>query len=174
VKIERHRADTGGMTLGSSTGRWTYSDPAVHRAALRLFLKCGINAATIDDWIEAEAWEDGEQLRRVLGWRGRMLSANSIDAAEGWGMFLLTLRDLKRREAFLHPFALVGKQLEGKLPAPGERKTIRMPQKTALQVKARDKRIVELSKAGKSSSEIGLIVKLSRRQVRRIVKLHTA
>lgn len=168
MKIDRHRADTGGPAIESRRGRWTYTDPAVHRRALQLHLELGINLAVIDDWIEGEQWPDPDQLQRVLGWRERMLQASSDDAAEGWGMYLLTLVAFNVRERFLHPLALVGKTWGDRLPQPGQRKTLRAPVQTALQRKSRDERVRELRAAGKTAAEIARAVGLTDRQVRRI------
>jgi hypothetical protein len=111
--IARHQRDVGGPRLVSSTGAWTYEDAAEHAAALRLDIELGINLATIDDWIEAGPWPDHEHLERVLAWRRTLLSCHlsgNADAAEGWGLYLLTLAAFNQREAFLHPLARRGVQ----------------------------------------------------------------
>lgn len=170
--IDRHQADTGGPRLASRRGLWTYTDPAVHALALRLDANHGINLAAIDDWIEGEHWPDPDQLRRVLDWRERILQASSDDAAEGWGMYMLTLAAMNVRERFLHPLALLGKDWGHRLPKPGERATLRAPKKTTTQRKSRDKRILALAAAGKTKAQIASAVSMSERQVYRLLKRH--
>jgi hypothetical protein len=96
MKIERKHAG----------GAWTYTDPNVHEAAVNLLVMHGISLEKIDDWIECGPW-DAEQLARVMEWRERMLTTDSADAAEAWGMFLTALVHLNVR---VLPLAIMGKR----------------------------------------------------------------
>lgn len=175
MRIARHQADTSGPRLASRAGAWTYDDPAVHVRALRLDEEHGVNLAEIDDWIEGENWADAENLQRVLAWRERLLNASSDDAAEGWGMFLLTLAALNVRERFLHRLALIGRWVEPRLGGkpPGARVTLRVPRLTTMQRAARNKRIATMASDGVPVAEISRKEKLGTRQVRRIIEVHS-
>ncbi|MCB1998137.1 MAG: helix-turn-helix domain-containing protein [Rhodoferax sp.] len=172
MKIERHRADTGGPRLTSTSGAWTYADPVVHARALRLDVEHGISLPTIDDWIEAQAWTDKHHLQRVLQWRARMLRATSDDAAEGWGMYMLALVALNERSRLLHRLALIGKGVEHKLPPPGEQRTIYNPKRPATTTRALHKRIMAATRAGKSAKEIAQAEGISARTVYRVRSLN--
>lgn len=106
MRTIRHQRETGGPRLTSGAGAWTYTDPAEHQAALQLDIEHGINLAAIDDWIDSGSWPDQAALARVLAWRAMLLECQQAGngvAAEGWGMFLLTLVQLnvRRRLAVL-------------------------------------------------------------------------
>jgi hypothetical protein len=172
VKIERHQAETRRPAIPTRLGSWTYSDPVVHQLALRLYLRLRVNLADIDDWIEAEDWSaDSETLDLVLGWRHRLIHAKSDDAAEGWGRFLLTLVQLNRRERFLQPLALIGRDWRHRLPKPGQSKTLRAAKTSGAQRKSRDDRIRTMAQDGKSKVEIADANNVSVRQVYRILQV---
>lgn len=109
----RHQRETGGPRLMSSTGAWTYTDPAEHQTALQLDIEHGISLPAIDDWIAAGPWSDQAQRARVLEWRAMLLEcqkAGNSAAAEGWGMFMLTLVHHNLRVQFLQPLAQRGRR----------------------------------------------------------------
>jgi hypothetical protein len=172
MKIDRHKGHTGGITVDTAAGAWTYTDPAVHERVVELVRKGIVNVASIDDWIEGENWPAPDQLTRVLEWRQRILDATDDDAAEGWGMFMSTLVAFNARERFLHPLALIGQQVGPKLAPPGEQRTIYTPKgRTAVRQSSRDKRILAATKRGLSIESIAKAEGVSPSTVSRVRRL---
>ena len=123
---------------------------------MRLLLEFGINLADIDDWIESGSWASAPDLRQVMAWRARLLLAESADAQEAWGLYLMTLVHFNRRQKVLRPLAAIGQWLKPRLDRvqPGERITVRVPKRTPAQRKARNARITAMIDAGMTDAEI--------------------
>jgi hypothetical protein len=162
MKIERRQ---------DAAGAWTYTDPAVQKAAVQLLLLPvePFNLAVLDDWIEAEpdSWKPGD-LERVMADRQRLIDASiagNTEAVYFGTLYFDALILWNKREAYRHKYVKLGKQVEHKLPAEGEQRTIYTPKRSALAKRDRNERI---RAATGSNAEIAAIEGMTERQVRRI------
>lgn len=156
---------------------WTYDDPEENNAAVQIVLFVGFDLSNFDDWLEQtrDTWRPAD-LARVLEQRAGLLQAcreYNDEAVRAWVQYFHALRFMNEREEFLHPYALLGKQVQHRLPPAGTSKTVYMPkQRSATAIRSRADRIMAATRAGDSIKKIASDEGVSPSTVSRVRRTH--